>query len=177
MASVAFSMGLSSRVRYFLTPAYHPALLYYDYLLTFDRERRLFWSRNGLKQWGSLLFFSNRYCGTLGHIPVIIQAFVPPESPLYRQCYLLRSYHQILAVIMQTIAGCTPFRMTRIASISRLSSTLGSYFHREDLCPIQQKPGGAYWVDLFGSCYGCDWRCELRRSNHVCLFVEKSLLA
>lgn len=163
MASVAFSMGLSSHVRCFLTPAYHPALLYYDYLLTFDRERRLFWSRDGLKQWGSLLFFFNRYCGTLGHIPVIIQAFVPPESPLYQQCYRLHSYHQALAVIMQTIAGCTPFRMTRTEPISRLSSTPGSYFHREDVCAIQQKSGGAHWVDLFGSRYDCDWRGESRR--------------
>lgn len=162
MASVAFSTGLSSHICCFLTPTCHPALLYYDYLLTFDRERRLFWSRNGFQQWGSLLFFLNRYCGILGHIPVLIQTFVPSETSLYRHCDLLHSYHQILAVIMQTIAGCMSFRLACMTSTGRLNSTLGSYFHRADLCPVQQKPGGAYWVDFLGSCYDRDWRRESR---------------
>ena len=102
-----------------LTVANHPALLYYDYVLTFDRERRLFWSRHGFKQWGSLLFFLNRYCGIVGHVPVIIQTFTPPKSALYTICGPLHVYHQMLVVIMQAIAGCTPFRVTSISSIRR----------------------------------------------------------
>lgn len=90
----------------FLTTAYHPAILYYDYTLTFDREFRLFWSRRSIEQWGSVLFFVNRYCGIIGHVPVIVQMFARPESALYRLCKPEYLYHEILAVVMQTVIGC-----------------------------------------------------------------------
>lgn len=112
MASIAFSADNTSHIwclSIVLTTAYRPALLYYDYLLTFDRERRLFWSWRGFKQWGSPLFFLNRYCGVLGHVPIIIQTFASPESTLQRLCYRMSLYHYILAIIMQTIAGCMLF--------------------------------------------------------------------
>ncbi|KAF9785826.1 hypothetical protein BJ322DRAFT_743865 [Thelephora terrestris] len=82
-------------------------LLYYDYALTLDRERSLFWSKGGFKQWGSVLFFLNRYCGVIGHAPVFIQKFAQSNSTLYLLCKPIHSYHQILALIMQTIIGMT----------------------------------------------------------------------
>lgn len=110
IALIALSMGHDLRKRHspiVLTAVHHPALLYYDYALTFDRERRLFWSQRSSKQWGSVLFFLNRYCGVIGNAPVFIQKFAQHNSALYFHCKLMRSYHQILAVIMQTIIGRT----------------------------------------------------------------------
>lgn len=79
-------------------------LLYYDYVLTLDRERRLVWSRCSF-QWGTILFFLNRYCGVIGHALVLIQKFAQSNSPLYHFCKPLYLYHQILAVVMQAIIG------------------------------------------------------------------------
>lgn len=163
VASIALSADNTSHtwcLSIVLTAVYHPALLYYDYLLTFDRERRLFWSRHGFKQWGSLLFFLNRYCGVLGHVPVIIQTFSSPDSTLHRLCSHLSLYHQILAIVMQTTVGCMPLRMTSISQIQRLTSALDSYLHREDLCLVRQKPCGACRVSLFSARWHCDWWCE-----------------
>ena len=81
------------------------ALLYYDYILTIGCERRLFWSKRSLKQWGSILFFLNRYCGVLGHAPVFIQLFAMPGSALHTLCKPVYSYHQFLAVVMQSIVA------------------------------------------------------------------------
>ena len=103
----------------FLTVANFPALLYYDYALTVDRERRLFWSRQGLKQWGSLLFFLNRYCGVIGHAPVVVQAFASPRSAMFTLCGPLQSYHQILAIAMQTIVGCASLHSNSAPRIRR----------------------------------------------------------
>ncbi|KAF9652457.1 hypothetical protein BDM02DRAFT_2748113 [Thelephora ganbajun] len=83
------------------------SLLYYDYALTFDRERRLFWSRHSFKQWGSLLFFLNRYCGVIGHAPIVVEMFARPMSALYLLCLHMHLYHQLLAVVMQAIVGLT----------------------------------------------------------------------
>lgn len=79
-------------------------------MLTFDCERRLFWSKRSFKQWGSILFFLNRYCGVIGHAPIFIQLFARPGSALYPLCGPVYSYHQFLAVIMQTIVVCMPPR-------------------------------------------------------------------
>lgn len=122
LALIAFCMGHTLHILSLsiaLTAPNHPALLYYDYLLTFDRERRLFWSRHCFKQWGSLLFFLNRYCGVLGHAPVIIQTFASPDSGLYPLCQRLRLYHQMLAIVMPTIVGCMLFPVTSISRIRR----------------------------------------------------------
>lgn len=111
--SIALSMGHTLWMCYLstaLTATSHLALLYYDYVLTFDRERRLVWSQCNLKQWGTVLFFLNRYCGVIGHVPVIVLKFVRPGSPLYLLCRPLTSYHQILAVTLQTIVGCMSLR-------------------------------------------------------------------
>ena len=134
MASVALCTGHILRIHCLsivLTIVNYQALLYYDYALTLDCERRLFWSRQGLKQWGSLLFFLNRYCGVLGHAPVIIQTFAPPGSVMYPLCPHLQFYHQILAIIMQTIIGCTSLHCQHTAHSQLNPNALpGSHIHR-----------------------------------------------
>lgn len=109
VSSIALSMGSIFRMCQspgLLTAAYHPALLYYDYALTLDLECRLFWSRRGFGQWGSLLFFLNRYCGILGHVPFVMQKFVRPKSALYLLCQPVHPYRQALAFTSQSIIGC-----------------------------------------------------------------------
>jgi len=121
-----------------LTVANCPALLYYDYVLTVDRERRLFWSRQGFKQWGSLLFFLNRYCGVLGHAPVFVQTFATPKDAMSVFCGHLQFYHQILAIAMQTIVGCMSFYTDQpTAYPQKLNAPSNSYFHHEDLCLVR----------------------------------------
>lgn len=100
----------------------HSALLYYDYVLTLDRECHLFWSRRITKQWGPVLFFVNRCCGILGHIPVITQMVARPKSSLYSLCKPEYLYHQILVVIIQTIIGGTLLCAT--ATLSSAESEL-----------------------------------------------------
>lgn len=89
-----------------LITACHQALLYYDYALTLGRECSLFWSSNSFKRWGSILFFLNRYCGVIGHVPIFVEIFIRPDSAL---CHRLRVYHQFLAIVMQSIvSGMSP---------------------------------------------------------------------
>ncbi|KAJ7305467.1 hypothetical protein DFH08DRAFT_721265, partial [Mycena albidolilacea] len=56
------------------------ALLFYDYLLTFEWETSRYW---GAKiTWPVFLFFVNRYATLLGNIPVVIQYFWTAEITL-----------------------------------------------------------------------------------------------
>ena len=141
MTSIAFSMDHILQIRCFstvLTVANYSALLYYDYVLTVDRERRLFWSRRGLKKWGSLLFFLNRYCGVLGHAPVFVQAFASPRVSMSAFCGHLQFYHQILAITMQTIVGCVSLYTNQLTTyLLKLNAPSNSYFHYEDLCVVR----------------------------------------
>lgn len=113
-----------------LTAACHLALLYYDYALTFDLERRLFWSQRSFRQWGPVLFFLNRYCGVVGHAPLIVQKISRPPSPLYLLCNPVHPYRKILAFIIQTIIGSMLFARQ---NSGRHSSLLNSYLHHKDL--------------------------------------------
>jgi hypothetical protein len=154
-----------------LITTYRLALLYYDYTLTFEREYRLFWSRRNIKQWGYILFFLNRYCGILGHVPVIVEMFPLPKSSLYSICKPVNSYHQVLAVMMQTIIGCTSLSTT-ILPPRGLSSPPNSDLHHEDLCLVSQKPRGARWVDILGSrfyrrLWGELWPLKIRLPPHT----------
>lgn len=85
---------------------YYTALLYYDYLLTLGREWRLLWKWNSLRQWGSILFFLNRYCGIIGHTPIFVEIFASQDSAF---CRHMHAYHQALAALMQTIIAGMSF--------------------------------------------------------------------
>ena len=52
---------------------YLPAILYFDYVLTFDMEVERFWQRQF--SWISLGFFLNRYIAVAMHIPVMFEFF------------------------------------------------------------------------------------------------------
>ncbi|KAJ3527987.1 hypothetical protein NMY22_g9578 [Coprinellus aureogranulatus] len=58
-----------------------PALLYYDYFLTFTREVEWFWLASYKFSWASLFFFANRYMSVLGHIPYIYEFFSFRNDP------------------------------------------------------------------------------------------------
>lgn len=82
-------------------------ILYYDYALTFSVEHRLFWSLRSFKQWGSVLFFFNRYFGIMSTIPFAIQVFVGVESALFPLCKHSVAYRQIAGVVIQVAVGLT----------------------------------------------------------------------
>ena len=52
---------------------YRPAILYLDYILTFDMEVERFWQRQF--SWVSVGFFLNRYIAVITHIPVMLEFF------------------------------------------------------------------------------------------------------
>jgi len=80
-------------------------ILYYDYALTFHLEVNRFWKMRRLT-WASSLFYLNRYLSLVGHIPVIVQYFLPPMgSQRFMTCMVLSSFHQYLAIIVQAIVG------------------------------------------------------------------------
>lgn len=81
-------------------------LLYYDYALTFDLEHRLFWSWRSFKEWGSILFFLNRYCAAIGYSPLVVQRLALQMSPLI-PCEHVHSYREVLEFVMQSIIGLT----------------------------------------------------------------------
>lgn len=53
--------------------ARHPAILYYDFVLTIPQEVERYWKRR--LSWGSALFFLNRYSSVLSHIPIIYEYY------------------------------------------------------------------------------------------------------
>jgi hypothetical protein len=78
----------------FALPQY-PAILYYDYILTFSIEIERFWTR---LSWASCFFFMNRYLVLLGHIPTIWQYFWSSSDIAYNQRVsnrrlFFRAYH------------------------------------------------------------------------------------
>lgn len=97
---------------FILTFVTSSVLALYDYILTFPAELDRFWSPLKIRQWGTLIFITNRYVGLWGHLPVLYSYFfVPPPDTMVGQqdseCYPLHKYHQFLAVIVQTSAGGT----------------------------------------------------------------------
>lgn len=137
-----------------LTVAHHTVLLYYEYGLTLDLERRLFWSQRSFRQWGSALFFLNRYCGIIGHIPFVIQKLSGSMSPLYPLCSPVHPYRQILVFVTQIIIGCMSLLDCQHIILSqRLGSLINSDLHHEDLRLVRQKPRSAHRANL--TCFLC----------------------
>jgi len=77
-------------------------ILYYDYALTFGLEISTFWSARRCN-WGSVIFFVNRYVSFFGHIPVIAEMFL--HHPRENICHSLLVYHNYLAMIIQINTG------------------------------------------------------------------------
>ncbi|KAF9778768.1 hypothetical protein BJ322DRAFT_491912 [Thelephora terrestris] len=162
--------GWDQRTNHYLT-SISLTLLYYDYALTFDREFRLFWSRRTIGQWGSVLFFVNRYCGVLGHVPVFIQMFPRPKSVLYHLCKPEYLYHEILAVVMQLVIGLTfitrtyalydrsPLVLAGLMSLALTSVAIGGYMMSQgrELAMDPELPEGSVGC-LNGLSWTRSWR-------------------
>ena len=54
--------------------SFFPAILYYDYLLTFPLEVQFLWSP-GNQGWLTLACLTNRYLPLFGHIPLAVSYF------------------------------------------------------------------------------------------------------
>ncbi|KAL5498712.1 hypothetical protein ACEPAH_2067 [Sanghuangporus vaninii] len=89
-----------SNVNYYLSLIAF-AILYYDYLLTFEEEVRFFWRRRKANS-VTILFFLNRYLSIFGVIPVILQSF---RSWSDKGCDALQKFHQFFSVLVQIIVG------------------------------------------------------------------------
>ena len=78
------------------------ALLYYDYILTFNAEVTRFWSP---LQWnlGTVVFLSIRYIAIFGHIPIVAELFIAKVQD--KHCLALLLYHPYLSGIIQIIVG------------------------------------------------------------------------
>ncbi|KAK7678692.1 hypothetical protein QCA50_018274 [Cerrena zonata] len=95
------------------------AILYYDYLLTFQMEVERYWHFRPFKWHGGVaLFFFVRYIGVWGHIPVLISIFLTEHDTsvyiMFTICQELTTtlrcdafifYHQMYAVVIQISVG------------------------------------------------------------------------
>jgi len=77
------------------------AFLYYDYILTFPAELRLYWRGRSLSL-ASFFFSLNRYGSLLGHIPVIYEFLAPVTE---RTCRQFQLYHQLFCGVSTAIVS------------------------------------------------------------------------
>lgn len=74
-------------------------ILFYDYMLTFDREIELFWRRPRLS-WPFLLFVAIRYITVFGYMPLFVYSF---WNLFNRWCSSLLLYYALLVIVTQEI--------------------------------------------------------------------------
>ncbi|KAG6331126.1 hypothetical protein ID866_7963 [Astraeus odoratus] len=66
-----------------------PAILFYDYMLTINREINLFWKKPR-QSWPFVLFIANRYLTVVGRLPPSIYPFWSPKIHTdYNVCCIL----------------------------------------------------------------------------------------
>ncbi|KAL4244464.1 hypothetical protein ABKN59_008689 [Abortiporus biennis] len=75
-------------------------VLYYDHIITFDREVAHMWYRNGRIPW---LFFINRYFAPIAYIAVNISPFMPSRT--VAECKKSSSAIAIVTLISHVIVG------------------------------------------------------------------------
>ena len=51
-------------------------MLYYDYMLTLDREIQFIWPPYNEQGWFTLAFFINRYIPLIGILPIVVSYFI-----------------------------------------------------------------------------------------------------
>ncbi|KAJ7129081.1 hypothetical protein C8R46DRAFT_1143742 [Mycena filopes] len=75
-------------------------ILFYDYLLTVDREIIAYWG--AVRTWATSLFFVNRYVSIAAGIPVIVEYYWTTDDPAkVAICSMLQTYHQYYAIVAQ----------------------------------------------------------------------------
>ncbi|KAI0791980.1 hypothetical protein C8Q75DRAFT_805027 [Abortiporus biennis] len=79
-------------------------ILYYDYLLTFDDERRCIWGRKGSTLW---IFYINRYFSVFALIASNIGLFPTARLSSETICSKFETYEQVTIVIAQLITSVT----------------------------------------------------------------------
>jgi len=94
------------------------ALLYYDYILTFNTEVMRFWFPLQFNC-GTVLFLLNRYVAIFGHIPFLTELFILDAKE--KQCHVLQLYHQCLTIIIHVLAECSKTFLFVIVFIDSLT--------------------------------------------------------
>jgi len=77
-------------------------ILYYDYILTLDREIEFFWPPHNKQGWFTIACLLNRYIPMLGYLPTVISYFITSESPF---CVGLHAYRESFMMVVQTHVG------------------------------------------------------------------------
>ncbi|KAJ7135804.1 hypothetical protein C8R44DRAFT_696099 [Mycena epipterygia] len=103
-----FTDGLSSvqvqfqanETTYFAAAAF--TILFYDYLLTLDRETSRYWGSR--ITWATVFFYLNRYGLLVGVIPVMVGSFWEGPNKA-KVCPSFATYFQFLCVFSQLIAS------------------------------------------------------------------------
>ncbi|KAI9436126.1 hypothetical protein F5148DRAFT_1294683 [Russula earlei] len=93
-------------------------ILYYDYLLTLEREIRFLWPPHNKQGWFTTACLLNRYIPVIGHIPILVSYFITLDFPRTgsvrvlttkclsdRSCEGLHDYHEWLVMAVQGHAG------------------------------------------------------------------------
>ncbi|KAF9479468.1 hypothetical protein BDN70DRAFT_983710 [Pholiota conissans] len=80
-----------------------PAILVYEYSITFASEVDRFWYRR--QSWPSLMCYLNRYLVLFGHIPIVFEyVWSTSNSDIQSKvCRSLQSYHQYLTTAVQVV--------------------------------------------------------------------------
>jgi hypothetical protein len=90
IALCAFPFATST---FHLSPKLCLGILYYDYALTFEDERRLFWKSPWTRS--SLLFFINRYPMLLGNLALLVVRYLHGPTAVCVHPYYLHAYQRL----------------------------------------------------------------------------------
>ncbi|KAH9856355.1 hypothetical protein C2E23DRAFT_882429 [Lenzites betulinus] len=103
MSSIPAQVVIESNSVYRTLFAVAFALLFYDFVLTFQEEVERYWT--GSFSLASFLFFLNRYLSLLGHIPVIFAFFrsLPASQYVSQLSRSFQLYHFLLSIAVQCI--------------------------------------------------------------------------
>ncbi|KAH9953074.1 hypothetical protein BC827DRAFT_1273858 [Russula dissimulans] len=81
-------------------------ILYYDYMLTLNREIELLWPPHNKQGWATTACLLNRYISVLGYLPLVVSFFIPLDFPLFdRSCVGLHAYFECLMTFAQFVTG------------------------------------------------------------------------
>ncbi|KAH9953072.1 hypothetical protein BC827DRAFT_1387381, partial [Russula dissimulans] len=77
-------------------------VLYYDYILTLDREVQFLWPPHNKQGWFTMACLLNRYVPVLGYLPVVVSLFIKLDLPV---CIGLHAYNEWFMMVVQLHAG------------------------------------------------------------------------
>jgi len=77
-------------------------ILYYDYMLTLDREIRFVWPPHNKQGWFTAAFLLNRYISIFGYLPFVVSYFITLDFPF---CVGVHRYYEWFIMVVQFHAG------------------------------------------------------------------------